>query len=141
MIEHIDNYLSGFDFENGEHNFFFPPYSSLFWCHAQDSGYFDTYLQAKQYFVERATEYGAIVYDFQSAEFTMELDNYRDTTHYTPEINNWMVECFTDHEYVITKNNSNDFQDRLRINTDNFRNAHIDLFDKKYIYMEEVAYD
>lgn len=53
MTEHIDKYLSEFSFENGEHIFFFPPYSALFWYDAQEDGYFDSYLQVKQYFVKK----------------------------------------------------------------------------------------
>lgn len=130
MIEHIDRYLSEFNFKNGQHIFFFPPYSSLYWCDAQDSGYFDSYLQAKRYFVKKATGYGATMYDFQCADFTTDLNNYKDTTHYTPEINNWMVDCFANLEYVITEQNSGEFQTKLTENTNSFRKAHAELFEE-----------
>lgn len=130
MTQCIDRYLAAFDFSKGEHKFFFPPYSSLFWCDAQDSGYFDYYLQAKKYFVERASEYGAEVYDFQCAEFTMALDNYKDTTHYSPEINDWMVDCFANNSYVVTGENMDEFQKSLKENTIAFREMYSDLFDK-----------
>ena len=74
MTSHIDDYLLNYNFEKGTHTFFFPPYSSLFWCDAQNSGYFDAYLRAKQYFVLRATEYGANVYDSE-AEKERQLPN------------------------------------------------------------------
>lgn len=128
MTTGIDDYLSGFDYGKGEHVFFFPPYSSLFWCNAQDRGYFDIYLRVKQHFIEKAMEHGAIVYDFQSAEFTMDLDNYRDTTHYAPEINDWMVECFADYKYVISEQNKGTFQDKLVENTEKFRETYAELF-------------
>ncbi|MEZ3435529.1 MAG: hypothetical protein K1W34_13065 [Lachnospiraceae bacterium] len=127
MTKHIDGYLEGFDFSKGEHNFFFPPYSSLFWCDAEDSGYFDYYLQAKKYFVERASEYGATVYDFQCAEFTMDLNNYKDTTHYSPEINDWMVDCFANNSYIITEEDMNEFQEILIQNTAAFREKYWDV--------------
>ena len=100
------------------------------WCDAQDSGYFDTYIEAKRHFMERATEYGATVYDFQAAEFTMDLNNYKDTTHYSPAINDWMVECFASGEYIVTENNFQFYQDNLRENTAAFRTDHIDLFEE-----------
>lgn len=34
MVAHIDEYLENFDYEKGKHTFFFPPYSSLYWCDA-----------------------------------------------------------------------------------------------------------
>lgn len=128
MTAHIDDYLLKYDFEKGAHTFFFPPYSSLYWCDAQNSGYFNAYLCAKQYFVERATEYGANVYDFQCADFTTDLDNYKDTTHYRPEINDWMVECFANRDYLATTENYGTFQEKLIENTNSFRNEYADLF-------------
>lgn len=125
MTAHIDQYFSGFDFQNGEHIFFFPPYSALFWYDAQEKGYFDSYLQAKQYFVKKSTMYDVTVYDFQHANFIIDLDNYKDTTHYTPRINDWMVESFAEDEYVVTEENSDEFQERLRENVDAFRERYV----------------
>ena len=129
MIAHIDNFLQNFDFEKGAHTFFFPPYSSLYWCGAQNSGYFDAYLRAKQYFVERAIECGASVYDFQCADFTVDLDNYKDTTHFRPEINDWMVKCFANKDYFATAENYPTFQEKLIENTNRFRAEYAYLFE------------
>lgn len=129
MTAHIDDYLLKFQFEKGTHTFFFPPYSSLYWCDAQNGGYFDACLSAKQYFVERATEYGANVYDFQCAGFTVDLNNYKDTTHYRPEINDWMVECFANRDYFATIENYDIFQEKLIENTNSFRSEYSELFE------------
>lgn len=128
MTSHIDMFLEGFDFENGEYVFFFPPYSSLYWCVTQDGGYFDVYLRAKQYFVQQTEMVGATTYDFQFADFSTDLENYKDMTHYRPEINDWMVKCFANEEFIITNNNSRSFQEKLRENTNVFRENHPDLF-------------
>lgn len=82
------------------YRFFFPPYSVLFWYDAQNDGYIEEYLQIKQYFVEKAQMYGIEVYDFQSAEFVFDLNNYKDITHYSGEINDWMVQCFAQGLYL-----------------------------------------
>ena len=42
------------------------------------------------------------VFDFQSAEFTADMSNYKDITHYTPEINSWMVDCFATGAYQVS---------------------------------------
>ena len=129
MIAHIDEYMNRFDFGKGKHIFFFPPYSSLFWNKAADNGYFDTYLKAKQYFFEAATERGAVVYDFQCADLTMDLDNYKDNSHYRQEINDWMVKCFADGDYQVVSENYGACQEKLIENTQNFRKEYADLFD------------
>ena len=69
--------------------------------------------------------YDVTVYDFQHANFIIDLDNYKDTTHYTPRINDWMVESFAEDEYVVTEENSDEFQERLRDNVDAFRERYV----------------
>ena len=38
---------------------------------------------------------------FQNMEETLDLNNYADYSHYKPEINRFMVECFKDGSYEI----------------------------------------
>ena len=128
MTAHIDLYFSRFHFENGEHVFFFPPYSSLFWCDTQRAGYFEIYLRAKEYFVRSALRRGAAVFDFQSAEITADLDNYRDIKHYRPEITDLMVRWFAKGEYIVTEENFPEYQQKLIENTERFRKENAGLF-------------
>ena len=128
MAINIDRFLAGFDFENAEYAFFFPPYSSLFWCEAQREGYFEAYLEAKRHFLEMTALKGVDTYDFQCAEITTDLENYKDTTHYLPEINDWMVKCFANGDYLVTQENIRQYQDRLMNNTDSFWNRYAYLF-------------
>lgn len=131
MKEHIDWYLDIFDFDKGEHIFFFPPYSSLYWCDAQEKEYFNAYLMAKKYFITKAWEKGInAIYDFQSADFTMDLNYYKDTAHYSPEINDWMVECIAKEDYFVTDKNIGELQQSLINNTETFREAYLELFVK-----------
>jgi len=127
-VECIDAFFDQCDFEKGEHVFFFPPYSSVCWVEYQMRGQFDAYMQIKQYFIGKALEHGIKVYDFQAAEFTMDLDNYRDTVHYMPPINDWMVECFAGEDYVVTEENRLSFEEKLIENTSAFREKYPDLF-------------
>lgn len=128
LTANIDIFFSECDFEKGEHIFFFPPYSSLFWAEQQNREQFDILLQAKQYFIEKAIQHNVSVYDFQCADFTMDLDNYKDTTHYMSHINDWMVECFANKEFLITRENALVFEQTLRENTQTFRNNYSELF-------------
>ncbi|MBQ8783673.1 MAG: hypothetical protein IJZ57_07885 [Clostridia bacterium] len=82
---------------NTEYVLFFPPYSSLYWIYAKDNGHFDAFCDAKEKIVTLAQQYQNVsVYDFQSFELTTDLDNYRDISHYSKEINDYLVECFAD---------------------------------------------
>lgn len=119
MCARIDGFLNGFDFAAGNHTFFFPPYSSLFWCDTQEKGQLETYLRAKEYFVEKASKYGASVYDFQAADCTMILDNYMDISHYSPEINDWIIKCFANGEFRVQPENYYETLDKLIGNTKN----------------------
>ena len=129
MKTRIDAFMDRFSYDRGAHVFFFPPYSSLFWCDARIDGYFNAYAQAKRYFAEEAAKRGAVVYDFQGADCTLDLDNYRDTTHYLPNVSDWMIGCFADSRYLVSRDNISVFLEQLTANTDRFRTENPDLFD------------
>ena len=124
MLSNIDNYLAGFDYAKGEHSFFFPPYSAVYWCDIQNYGSYEVILKAKQYFVEKASLLGAEVYDFQCADFITNLANYSDVQHYSPEINDYMAENFGKGDYLATVETVGEFQQKL---TDNIK-----IFSEKY---------
>ena len=97
MTGRVDNFIGNIDFSQGEYTFFFPPYSALFWYNAESEGYYETYLAVKSYLNEiLAEKKNVCVYDFQAEDFIVDLDNYCDITHYSPDINEWMIDCFVD---------------------------------------------
>ncbi len=128
IVSSIDTFFARCQFDKGEHVFFFPPYSSLCWAEYQNRGQFEIYLQAKRYFIEKALEYGVTVYDFQSADITMDLNNYKDTTHFMPHINDWMVTCFASGEWTVNRDNMVLFEEKLVENTNNFREKYAEIF-------------
>jgi len=103
MTQYTDKIFDSLPGDKDRYNFFFPPYSVLFWYDAQNNGYLEAYLEIKQYFLEKAHMCGIDVYDFQSAEYVFDLENYRDMTHYRGEINDWMVNCFTRGECLANR--------------------------------------
>lgn len=128
LVTQIDSFIAQVDFESGSFTFIFPPYSALYWCDTQDRGYFDTFLAAKCYFIRELLERSCNVYDFQSAELTMDLDYYKDSTHYCADINTWMAECFADSDYLVTEENLTAMQDKLTENAALFRRENPELF-------------
>lgn len=103
MTERMDMVFESLPGDKSRYQFFFPPYSVLFWFDAQKNGYMETYLTAKLYFVEKAEEYGIAVYDFQAADCVFDLNNYKDMTHYHGAINDWMVSCFATGDYLADR--------------------------------------
>ncbi len=127
----ISVFFENIDTEKGEHILFFPPYSALFWCTAQDSGYFETYINAKEYFYELAEQKNCKVYDFQAAPIITDLDNYRDTTHYGKHINNWMATEMQNSTYLIKEDNRQTVGQDLREMISIFKNENSELFSSK----------
>ena len=129
MKKRIDHFLDTFSYVRGEHVFFFPPYSSLFWCDAQSEGYYSFYQSVKGYFAEQAMQRGAAVYDFQGADCTLDLDNYRDTSHFLPVVSDWIIDCFARGDCRMTKDNIPAMLDKALENTNRFRTENPDLFE------------
>lgn len=102
MKKRFDEYLTHLDFTNGDYTFFFPPYSALYWNYAFGAGNGETYLEFKAYAEARLLEYENVrIFDFQNAPFITDLNNYKDYTHYAPEINDWMLRCFASGESLV----------------------------------------
>lgn len=102
MEANVNSKLSSIIDADNSYVFYFPPYSALFWYEARRQGYMDEWLEIKEKIMIKLMEYPNVkVYDFQYADFITDLANYRDTTHYKREINDWMVECFASDEYCV----------------------------------------
>lgn len=124
MMGWTDKLFENLPGDRSQYHFFFPPYSVLFWYDARNDGYFETYLEAKKYFVEKAREYGVDVYDFQSASFISDLNNYKDTTHYCGQINDWMVSCFAEGEYLADMESVERSNAKLVAEVENFASGY-----------------
>lgn len=80
-----------------EFYFFFPPYSILYWHNLKRDNFYDAAFAQYQYVAERLLEHKNVhLFYFQNQDFVTDLNNYADYSHYKPEINRFMVECFAD---------------------------------------------
>ena len=105
--------------------FFFPPYSILYWHNAE--GYRDIYLDAKRDFIARAEALGCTVFDFQDSRLCMDLNSYRDASHYSGEINDYMTRCFASGEHRVSSADSESCRARLLENLALFREKYKDI--------------
>ena len=82
--------------------FFFPPYSILYWHNVMQENAFEATFNQYQYVADRLLEYDNVrLFYFQTMPEILDLNNYADYTHYKPDINRFMVECFKDGRYEI----------------------------------------
>ncbi len=103
MKQNADRALQIF-IEHDEMEFvlFFPPYSQLFWNGAVLTDHLNPYLAAKEYIAERVAGYEHLtLYDFQPMEESADLDNYKDYTHYSKDLNDQMVHFFASGEFLV----------------------------------------
>lgn len=82
---------------------FFPPYSILYWY--DQSQTMDALMEMREKIVKQLLMYENVyIFDFQSEKnIITNLWNYKDTKHYSPEINDFMTTCFKEKKYIITE--------------------------------------
>jgi hypothetical protein len=87
---------------------FLPPYSILKYKQwFNDKTTAESVRKIKQYLYEEGIrQQNLTVYDFQAAEtIVTDLNNYRDTWHYSEDVNDWMLEQIRLGHYKVTKDN------------------------------------
>lgn len=82
---------------------FFPPYSILFWNNALVENRLEATLQEYRCITDKVIGYDNVrVFFFNDMEDVVtDLNRYADYTHYHPDINHYMTECFADGTYEI----------------------------------------
>lgn len=88
--------------------YFFPPYSMAYWGSLRSEGTLDKMLSCKRAAIEQMLECDNIhIYSFTLfTDVTADLNNYRDLGHYSPQINDYIIDVIYDDEYGrITKEN------------------------------------
>ncbi len=83
---------------------FFPPYSILYWNDVISENHLDATIEQYRYLADTLLSYDNVrVFYFQNmSDVVTDLNNYADYTHYKPEINQYMVECFANGEHEVT---------------------------------------
>jgi len=82
--------------------FFFPPYSILYWHNLQQEGFYEAAFEQYQCVADELLKYENVhLFYFQTMEEVTDLNNYADYSHYKPDINRFMVECFKSGEYEV----------------------------------------
>ncbi|HOJ11819.1 MAG TPA: hypothetical protein PK733_14670, partial [Clostridiales bacterium] len=86
---------------------FYPPFSILAHKFLDSRNLFDDEIRLKRYIYARCKDFRNVkIFDFQDIEgITHNLDNYRDMTHYSIEINEYIIDSIARGENAITEDN------------------------------------
>jgi hypothetical protein len=87
--------------------FFHPPYSILYWISA-DKCRLGTFLEFKRYVFSRTRGLPNVkVFDFQDiGDITLNLDNYKDYSHYSPDVSKFIIDAISKNQYLLTDDNA-----------------------------------
>lgn len=98
------------------YRFILPPYSLLWWDSAYLNGDVEQRFYALEQVISALLEYENVeIYYFQAEEdIVCNLDNYMDMIHYTPEINQYMLECVVAGEKRLTQENYKEALQNMR---------------------------
>ena len=92
---------------------FFPPYSILYWNNVLTENQLRAVMNQYRFAARTLLAYDNVrLFYFQNMEDVVtDLNNYADYTHYKPQINRYMTECFADGEHEIKS--MEQFEDEL----------------------------
>lgn len=95
---------------------FFPPYSILYWNDVLLEKQMDAVIREYEYIAQRLFPYENVkVFFFPNQEWIVcDLDNYADYSHYHPDINRYMTECFAAGECEVTINNLGEELEKMK---------------------------
>lgn len=84
---------------------FFPPYSILYWNDVLKENHLDATIEEYRYIANRLNTYDNVeVYFFPDREdIILDLNHYADYSHYHPDFNRVMTECFATGECLVAK--------------------------------------
>lgn len=96
--------------------FFMPPFSILYWDRELRSGTFDSTMDATEYAMERLLEYGNVrLYYYQmEQDVILNLDNYKDYSHYGSWINDTVTAWIAEDRGRVTLENCGDVVDQAK---------------------------
>lgn len=96
--------------------FFFPPYSGVYWCNLYYEGTLEKQIQALTIATEELLECENVRLFSFATEFAMtaDLNNYRDTTHYSQKINSRILQDMYAGKNILTWENYKDHWQQVR---------------------------
>ena len=139
VSRNLDVNICPFIEENPETEFviFFPPYSILFWNDVLKENHMQATIEEYRYLAERLNAYENVeIYFFPDREdIVLDLNHYADYSHYHPDYNRFMAECFVDGTGLVAKDVMPADADEETL--EKYRNAK--TIDEYLTHMEEIV--
>ncbi|MBQ9887177.1 MAG: hypothetical protein IJM37_10035 [Lachnospiraceae bacterium] len=118
IIENLEcNVLSVINsHKDTEFVFFMPPYSMLYWNNEVKNGTLDATFYGLNIVMEKLLACDNVkIFFFQNdTDIITNLDNYKDYSHYKPEINSFMMESIKEDKYRLTLDNYKSVLDSMK---------------------------
>jgi|APSaa5957512622_1039677.scaffolds.fasta_scaffold01864_6 hypothetical protein len=112
---------------NTEFLVFFPPYSILYWARYSKSGHLKDQLTFKANIYNSLKKYKNVkLFDFQiEKSITHNFNNYCDIMHYSPKINEYIIENLKNEKYLINEGNIQNLLNALKDQAVSFEKQHL----------------
>lgn len=116
--------------------YFITPYSAVWWGEVISDGTFEKQIEAEQYIIERILEHSNIhLYSFNNrTDITTDINNYKDVTHYGQWVNSLILRWMHDGEYLLTKDN---YQEYIENEREFYRNFDYDSLNNQTDYEDD----
>lgn len=105
MKKNFNNNVLSFIVNNPNIHFylFYPPYSTYTYQLYEHKGIMVSFLEMKKYIFEATKHFPNVkIYDFQNdSRIINNLHNYKDTSHYSENINNYIIDSFAKNDYLV----------------------------------------
>lgn len=101
---------------------FFPPYNVMFWDYKILMGHKDATMEMNQKIMEYFLQFDNVklYYFMDDKEIVTNLDLYVDRGHYSPDINDYIMQCFGTDQHLVTKDNYQEIPNRMNQILDDF---------------------
>lgn len=102
-------------YPNTEFYFFYPPYSIYQWDYWNQTSQLNKYLIGEKIITKELLKYDNVhIFSFlDNYDIVTNLDNYKDTTHYSADINSFILKSMNKGEHQLTKKNYKEYYDKI----------------------------
>lgn len=93
--------------------YFLPPYSICYWDEKVANGYLEYWRELETMLIESLLPYeNCYLYSFnENTELITDLNNYKDVTHYSEDVNSWILENMYEGIGLLTEENYQEYLD------------------------------
>lgn len=113
-LDSLQKYVDFNTYKDKEYIIMFPPFSALYWHLTKSDGYHDQYIKFTKDVITTLGKYKNVkILFYCDMDEIINLDNYTDITHYSPQVAKVIVENIFSDRYIINQINMDKRMSRL----------------------------